>query len=394
MKIISINCGSSSLRFSLFDMTNEKLIASGHFERVNQEGSFYVIKYNGNEIREEIEMPNHSEAVNIMLNRLVSIEIIKNINEINGIGHRIVHGGSKYNSSVIINDEVLEDIKKYTTLAPLHNPANILGIETLSEVLPNIPAVGVFDTAFHQTINKVNYIYPLPYNWYEEYGLRKYGFHGTSYSYITKQIPAILEKDNYKAIICHLGNGGSLAAIKDGKCIDTSMGFTPLAGIMMGTRSGDIDPSIIEFIMKKEKRPIEDVMNDLNKKSGLFGVSKFSNDLRDIDKGIKEGNELCALALDKYVETITDYIGSYYVKLGGLDILIFTAGAGEMNPTVRELIVNKLACLGIKLNLEANKIRGELVDITDPNSRIKVYVIPINEELEIALDTYNLLKEQ
>ncbi len=393
MKIISINAGSSSLKFSLFEMTTKECIASGYFERVGLDGSFYTIKYNGEKIREEVEMPNHTVAVEVLLDRLISIGIIKDLKEIDGVGHRLVHGADKYNKSVIITDEVVEDLKKYSELAPLHNPANILGIEAVKKALPNVPMVGVFDTAFHQTMEPVQYIYPVPYEWYTKYGVRKYGFHGTSHCYISKQIPRILGRDNYKAIICHLGSGGSLSAVKDGKCVDTTMGFTPLAGIMMGTRSGDIDPSIIPFIMQKEDKSVDEVINDLNKKSGFLGVSGGASDFRDIYAGVVEGKDRYKLAFDKYVQTVVNYIAQYYVELGGCDIICFTAGLGENASEARLAIMEKLLCLGVKVDLEKNQVRGEEIQVSSNDSSILCYVIPTNEELMIAEDTLSLIGE-
>lgn len=393
MKIISINAGSSSLKFSLFEMTTKECIASGYFERVGLDGSFYTIKYNGEKIREEVEMPNHTVAVEVLLNRLISIGIIKDLKEIDGVGHRLVHGADKYNKSVIITDEVVEDLKKYSELAPLHNPANILGIEAVKKALPDVPMVGVFDTAFHQTMEPVQYIYPVPYEWYTKYGVRKYGFHGTSHCYISKQIPRILGKDNYKAIICHLGSGGSLSAVKDGKCVDTTMGFTPLAGIMMGTRSGDIDPSIIPFIMQKEDKSVDEVISDLNKKSGFLGVSGGASDFRDIYAGVVEAKDRYKLAFDKYVQTVVNYIAQYYVELGGCDIICFTAGLGENASEARLAIMEKLLCLGVKVDLEKNQVRGEEIQVSSNDSSILCYVIPTNEELMIAEDTLSLIGE-
>ena len=393
MKIMSINAGSSSLKFSLFEMNTKECIASGYFERVGLDGSFYTIKYNGDKIREEVAMPNHTVAVEVLLERLISIGIISSLDEIDGIGHRLVHGGDKYKTSVMITDEVVEDLRKYSDLAPLHNPANILGIEAVRKALPNVPMVGVFDTAFHQTMEKKEYIYPVPYEWYTNYGVRKYGFHGTSHCYISKQIPRILGRDTYKAIICHLGSGGSISAVKDGKCVDTTMGFTPLAGIMMGTRSGDIDSSIIPYIMNKCDMTVDEVMNDLNKKSGFLGISGVGSDFRDIYAGVVAGNERCKLAFDKYIKTVVNYIAQYYVELGGCDILCFTAGLGENASEARLAIMEKLACLGVKVDLEKNQIRGEEVKLTTSDSSIICYSIPTNEELMIALDTLSLIGE-
>ena len=392
MKIISINAGSSSLKFSLFDIDKKECIASGYFERVTLDGSFYTIKYNGEKIREEVDMPNHTIAVEILLNRLLSIGIVSSLDEIDGVGHRLVHGGDKYDKSVIITDEVIADLEKYTELAPLHNPANILGIKAMQKALPNVPMVGVFDTAFHQTMDRVQYLYPVPYDWYTKYGVRKYGFHGTSHCYVSKQIPRLLGKDEYKAIICHLGSGASISAVKNGKCIDTTMGFTPLAGVMMGTRSGDIDPSIIPFVMKKEDKSVDEVMDDLNKKSGFLGMSKYSSDCRDIEEGMAEGNDLCNLAFEKYMQCAVNYIAQYYVELGGADIICFTAGLGENGPAARSRIIEKLACLGIKIDLEKNNVRGEEREISTIDSSVKVFIVPTNEELMIAEDTVALIQ--
>ena len=393
MKIMSVNAGSSSLKFSLFEMDTKTVIASGNFERVTLDGSFYTIKYNGEEIREEIAAPNHQTVVEIILDRLVSLQIVESLDEIEGVGHRLAHGADKYDKSVKITDEVIEDLKSYTELAPLHIPANILGIEAMKKVLPNVPMVGVFDTAFHQTLDKTEYIYPVPYEWYTKYGVRKYGFHGTSYRYISKQIPRLIGKEEYKAIICHLGSGASIAAIKDGVSIDTSMGFTPVPGVMMGTRSGDIDPSIIPFIMEKEDKTVEEVMNDLNKKSGFLGLSQCASDFRDIYKGVTEGNEQCKLAFDKFVRTVVNYIAAYYVELDGVDVICFTAGLGERASEAREAIMNKLSCLGIKLDKEANMVRGEEVKISSADSSVMCFAVPTNEELMIAEDTLSLIGE-
>ena len=393
MKIMSVNCGSSSLKFSLFEMDNNTLIASGYFERVGLDNSFYTIKFNGEKIKEEIEMPNHKVAVEILLNRLVALNIIDDLNEIVGVGHRLAHGATKYKSSVLITDEVIEDLKSLTDLAPLHIPANILGIEAIKNVLPNVPMVGVFDTTFHQTMDEVNYIYPVPYEWYEKYGIRKYGFHGTSFRYICREIPRLIGKDKYKAIICHIGSGGSICAVKDGVSIDTTMGFAPVAGIMMGTRSGDIDPAIIPYVMEKADVHVEDVMNALNKKSGFLGLSGVSNDFRDVYAGVVEGNHRCDLAFKKFVKTVVDYIAAYYVELGGVDTIIFTAGMGENASEARLAIMEKLTCLGVKIDIEKNQIRGEEVKLTTDDSSISIYAVPTNEELMIALDTLSLIKE-
>ena len=391
MKIMSVNAGSSSLKFSLFDMKDEQLIASGYFERVGIEGSFYTIKYNGEKIKEEIDMPNHTVAVEILLNRLLSLNIIESLDEIDGVGHRTVNGGERYSKSVLITDKVIEDLTELKELAPLHNPAGVLGIEAVRSALPNVPMVAVFDTAFHQTLSEEKYLYPVPYEWYKEHGVRKYGFHGTSHRYVALEASKILGRKDLKTIICHLGSGASISAVKDLKSVDTSMGFTPLTGVVMGTRSGDVDPSIIPYIMEKEGMNASEVVNALNKRSGLLGISGVSNDCRDVEDAIQEGNERARLALNMFVNSVVDYIAKYYVELGGIDCLCFTAGIGENGPLVREMIVNKLSCLGVSLDVEANASRGKTVKISTEDSKFDIYVIPTNEELMIAKDTVELI---
>ncbi len=390
MKIMSVNAGSSSLKFSLFDMDKSLCIASGYFERVGLDGSFYTIKYNGEKIKEEVELPNHTVAVEVMLDRLITLGIIKDLDEIDGIGHRIVHGYT-YDHSVIITDKVIEDIKSYADFAPLHNPAHILGIEACKKALPNVPMVAVFDTAYHQTMPKENYIYPVPYNWYTDYGVRKYGAHGTSHKYIAGRLSEILKTKNYKAIVCHLGSGCSLSAIKDGVCQDTSMGFTPLAGVMMGTRSGDIDPPIIPYIMEKEGLNAKEVVDMLNKKSGLLGVSRKYSDYRDIRNAINEGDEQAILANKIFVNTVVKYIANYYVELEGIDALVFTAGLGENSSPARHDIISKLKVLGITIDEEKNKTTGEEIELTGKDSKVRIFAIPTNEELMIAKETLNLI---
>lgn len=391
MKIMSVNAGSSSLKFSLFDMKTEETIASGYFERVGIEGSFYTIKYNGEKVKEEIDMPNHTVAVEILLDRLISLNIISSLDEIDGVGHRIVSGGEKYSKSVLVTDKVIQDLIDLKDFAPLHNPAHVLGIQALKTALPKVPMTVVFDTAFHQTLDPVQFIYPTPYKWYKEYGVRKYGAHGTSHRYVSQKISEVLGRKDLRTIVCHLGSGASISAIKDGKCVDTSMGFTPLAGIMMGTRSGDIDPSIIPYVMEKEGMNAAEVINELNKKSGLLGVSGISGDCRDIEEAIQKGNDLAKLALDKFVQTVVNYIAQYYVELGGIDCLCFTAGIGENGSLVREMVCEKLACLGISIDISKNNVRGELTELSKKNANIKVYVVPTNEELMIARDTLELI---
>lgn len=391
MKIMSINAGSSSLKFSLFDMEKEEVLSSGVFERIGIDQSCYTIKYNGTKLKQKINLPDHSVAVSILLEKLVELGIIKSLDEIEGVGHRIVSGGDYYKESVLITDKVINDLIDLTDFAPLHNPAHVLGIKAFKKVLPNTPMIAVFDTAFHQSMDKVSYIYPVPYHWYKDYGVRKYGAHGTSHRYVTLTLQEELKRDDLRIISCHLGNGGSITAIKDGKCVDTSMGFTPLAGIMMGTRSGDIDPSIIPFVMEKEGKNASEIINDLNKKSGFLGVSQYSSDARDIETGVLEGKENCILAEEKYIKTVVSYIANYYVLLGGCDVLCFTAGIGENSLRIRMKIVEKLSCLGFEMDVEANNVRGELKKISTNNSKSLIYVLPTNEELMIARDTVEII---
>lgn len=391
MKIISINAGSSSLKFSLFNMDTKEVIVSGLFERIGIDGSCYTVKYNGEKIKEEIELETHTDAVKILLDKLITLNIIESLDEIDGVGHRLVHGKDKYKESCLITDEVVEDLLKFKDFAPLHNPANVLGVKAFKEVLPKVPMVGVFDTAFHQTIAEDAYLYPVPYSWYKEHGVRKYGFHGTSHRYITKTICEKLGREDLKIISCHVGNGGSITAIKDGKCVDTSMGFTPLAGIMMGTRSGDIDSSIITYIMEQEGLNAKEVIDILNKKSGLLGLSEISSDMRDVVKAMEENDEKAIRAFEKYTRTVTNYIAQYYVLLGGADVICFTAGLGENSEPFRAKVCKNLECLGIKLDNEANKVMGEFKKISSTDSKIDVYVVPTDEELMIALDTLKLI---
>ena len=394
MKIISINAGSSSLKFQLFNMDNETVIASGLFERIGIEGSFYTIKYNGEKITEEIELTNHTDAIKVLLDKLVALNIISSLDEIEGVGHRVVQGGDKYKESVIITDEVINDIESFKDLAPLHNPAGLLGINAVKEALPNVPMVAVFDTAFHQTMPKASYVYPVPYSWYSDYKVRKYGFHGTSHRYIALKTQEILGRDDLKIISCHLGSGGSITAIENGKSIDTTMGFTPSAGIMMGTRSGDIDPSIIPYVMEKEGKNAGEIVDDLNKKSGLLGISEASPDWRDIQKGVSEGDEKCLLAEEKYIKRVVAYIAEYYVLLNKADVIVFTAGMGENSVTLRKQVIDKLSALGIKIDEEANNTSGEIRKISADDSSTLVYVIPTDEELMIAKDTLKLVQNR
>ena len=391
MKIISINAGSSSLKFSLFNMENKELLISGTFERIGLDGSFVTFKLNDEKIKKEVELNNHEDAVKVLLDQLIELKVINSLDEIDAVGHRLVHGGDVYSESVVITDEVMKTVDELSSLAPLHNPANLVGVKSFKAVLPNIPMVGVFDTAFHQSMDKEAYLYGVPYEWYTKYGVRKYGFHGTSHNYITKTISEYLNRDDLKIICCHLGNGSSITAIKDGKCIDTSMGFTPNAGLIMGTRSGDIDATLIPYVMEKSGKSVDEVINDLNKNSGLLGISGISSDNRDIEDGIKEGNEMCKLAQDMLIRKIVGYISMYNTFLGGADVICFTGGIGENGIDVRKDIMNKITVLGVNPSEERNNIRGQLQLITSDDSKIKCYVVPTNEELMIAEDTYRLV---
>lgn len=391
MKIMSINAGSSTLKFCLFNMEKKEEIITGNFERIGMEGAFYTFKYKGEKIKEECELKDHRDAVMILLDRLISLEVISTLEEISGIGHRVVHGGDKYKESVMITDNVIDDIISLSELAPLHNPAHAMGIKAIREVLPRTTMVAVFDTAFHQTMERDKFLYPVPYNWYKDYGVRKYGFHGTSHRYIAHTLRKHFKKD-LKIISCHIGSGASICAIKGGKSIDTSMGFTPLAGVMMGTRSGDIDPSVIPFVMEKEGKSVGEIIDDLNKKSGMFGISQLSSDSRDIENGIKEGKEQCILAQEMFVNTLVKYISQYYVELGGADIISFTAGIGERSIDTRREVIEKLACLGIKIDLVANNVQTEFRCISTDDSTVAVYIVPTNEELMIAMDTEEIIR--
>lgn len=390
MKIISINAGSSSLKFTLFELPERTTIASGTFEKIGLDDSFYTIKYNGEKTRKEASIPTHTEAVNILMEELLNMNIVSSLDEIEGVGHRIVHGGSEFTESVVLNDEVVKRISAYNEYAPLHNPANLLGVEAFRKALPNAIQVGVFDTSFHQSMDEIHYLYPVPYEWYEKYGVRRYGFHGTSHKYVYNEIKNFLGKENLKAITCHIGNGGSVTAIDSGKVVETSMGFTPLAGLMMGTRSGDIDPSILEFICNKKGITIGEATNELNKKSGLLGVSGVSSDSRDIEDAIASGNQRAKLAQDIYASKVANYIAMYNNMLDGADVIVFTAGLGENSKDMREAIVSRIHSLGVTLDLDANNMRGEFKCVSSKDSKIPVYVVPTNEELMIALDTYDL----
>jgi acetate kinase len=396
MKTLVINCGSSSLKYQLIDMNTEESLVQGLVERIGIEGSKLTQKIEGKDkYIIEAEMPNHKAAIKYVLEALIKEDqgVIKSMDEIAAVGHRVVHGGEKYSESVLIDEEVLQSIKDCIPLAPLHNPPNIIGIEACKELMPNTPMVAVFDTAFHQTMPKKAYICPLPYELYEKYGIRKYGFHGTSHKYVSNKVAEVFGKDikDLKIITCHLGNGCSLAAIKDGKSIDTSMGFTPLAGVMMGTRSGNIDPSVISFLIEEQGYTIKEVDNMLNKESGILGISGISSDFRDVSEEAEKGNERAKLALDIFHYKVRAQIASYAGIMGGVDVIVFTAGIGENSSLTRSECLKGLEFLGFNIDEEKNKIRGKIQEISTKDSKVKVYEIPTNEELMIARDTVSLL---
>ncbi|SFU46593.1 acetate/propionate family kinase [Butyrivibrio sp. INlla21] len=397
MKILVINCGSSSLKFQLIDSASEDVICKGLCERIGIDGSRIVYTPAGKDkIIKESPMPDHNRAIELVIEALTNKEDgVVSLDEIGAVGHRIVHGGEKFTKSVVIDDEVIKAIEDVSDLAPLHNPANLIGIRACQKVMPGVPMVAVFDTAFHQTMPEEAYIYGLPYSYYEKYGIRRYGFHGTSHSFVSKRAAEILGKNaaDLKLIVCHLGNGASLSAVDGGKCIDTSMGLTPLEGLIMGTRTGDIDPSVVEFIMKKENSTVADVMNLVNKKSGVFGLSNdLSSDFRDLEDAYVAGNPAAKRAVDAFVYRVVKYIGSYTAALGRVDAICFTAGVGENSGFVRKLICDKLQFIGATLNEEANKVRGKEEIISGADSKVTLMVVPTNEELAIARDTYALCK--
>ena len=393
MKILSVNAGSSSLKFQMYEMPEEKVLISGNFERIGINGSFYTIKINGEKIKKEVTLNNHEDAVKILTEELLAYKVVDSLDEIKGVGHRVVHGGALYNQSVVIDDQVLKDIEELSDLAPLHNPANALGIKAFKTIIPDAVSVAVFDTAFHQTMDEVSYLYPLPYEWYEKYGVRKYGFHGTSHKYLSERLASILGKRDIKVITCHLGNGASISAVQNGKCIDTSMGFTTHAGVMMGSRSGDIDVTLIDYVMRKTGKTIDEIIVDLNKHSGLLGVSGVSNDNRDINALVKEGNERCILTKKMYYKRIVEYIAKYYCLLNGVDAICFSGGIGENSAVDRAEIMKRLEVFGIKLDEESNNnTHGDETLISSVDSKIKCYVIPTDEEVMIARDTFRFIK--
>ena len=392
MKIIAVNAGSSSLKFQLLKMPEETVITSGVVERIGLPNAVFTIKVNGEKYSDTMDIADHKVAVNMLLEKLVDLHIVKSFNEIKAVGHRVVHGGEAFSDSVVIDEEVIQAIEDVSDLAPLHNPANLTGIRAFQEALPNAPQVAVFDTAFHQTMKEDAFMYSTPYEWYEKYRVRKYGFHGTSHKYVSQRVAEMLNKDvkDLKTIVLHIGNGASICAVDGGVSVDTSMGFTPLAGIPMGTRSGDIDPAIIEFITTKENKTVQQVMNDLNKGSGYLGISRVSSDSRDLWDAAYKGDMRSLLAIEKQVKMIADYIGAYYLTMGGVDAIAFTAGVGENAPNTRELIVKRLGALGAELDLEANKARGVETIISSENSKVALLLVPTNEEVMIARDTVRL----
>ncbi|MED9979245.1 MAG: acetate kinase [Bacilli bacterium] len=391
MIILSVNAGSSSLKFTGFEMPSEDVLISGVFERIGIDNSFYTIKVNGEKIKKEVELPNHKVAFEILIKELMDNKIVESLDEIKGVGHRIVQGGAYFDKTVIADEDAVSKIDELASLAPLHNHAAIVGINAAKEVMPNAVQTVVFDTAFHQTMAPCEYMYAVPYAWYKEYGIRKYGAHGTSHKYVSQRMNEILGRNDTKLITCHIGNGASISAVKDGKCVDTSMGLTPNAGLIMGSRCGDMDATVVTYAMEKTGMTPKEMDTVLNKQSGLLGISGVSSDSRDIEEGIKNGNERCILAQEMYVKRIVEYIAKYYVLLGGCDAIVFTAGVGENSISTRKEILDKLAVLGIKVDEEANNVRGEERKITTDDSAVPAYIIPTNEELMIAKDTYSLV---
>ena len=396
MKILVLNSGSSSLKYQVSDTENGEMLVKGYYERIGQVGAFLTHKVNGEKHQFEHPAKNHEKAIQFVMKRLTSEHygVFKSLDELDAIGHRVVHGGEQFKDAVLITDEVIQEIKENAMLAPLHNPAAILGIEACQKVVPNKPMVAVFDTAFHQTISKEKYIYPIPYEYYEKYHVRKYGFHGTSHQYVSNRVSEILGKDikELKIVNCHLGQGASICAIKNGESVETSMGLTPLGGIPMGTRSGDLDPSVVTYLMKKEELDADDVEEVLNRESGVYGISMLSVDFRDIEAEALAGGKHAKLALDAYHYSIAGYIAKCAVAMSGIDVLTFTAGVGEKSPYSRSEICKQLGVFGIEISGKANLVKGEEAEISSPNSKVKVFVIPTNEELMIARETAELVK--
>ncbi len=397
MKVLVINCGSSSLKFQLIDSESEQVIAKGLCERIGIDGS--MITYapmGGDKEKKEVPMPDHTKAISLVLDALTNEKtgVVKDLKEIGAVGHRVVHGGEKFSSAVVITDEVMKAIEECSDLAPLHNPANLIGINACKELMPGVPMVAVFDTAFHQTMPKEAYLYGIPYEYYEKYKVRRYGFHGTSHSYVSKRAAEVLGKDynSLKTIVCHLGNGASISAVKNGKCVDTSMGLTPLEGLIMGTRSGDIDPAIIEFLAHKEGLTVDEVLNILNKKSGVLGLSNnLSSDFRDIENGYIDKEYFATQAMETFCYRVAKYVGAYIAAMNGVDCIVFTAGVGENGPIIRNIVCEYLGYMGITLDQEQNNKRGDDTIISTPDSKVTVMFIPTNEELAIARETVALV---
>lgn len=398
MKVLVLNCGSSSLKYQLIDMSNEEVLCIGLVERIGIEGSILKQEKDGVEGKLVVEQPmkNHQDAIKLVLEGVVDTKFggVKDISEVEAVGHRVVHGGEKFASSVKINDEVMKALEECVELAPLHNPANIMGIEACEAILPGVPMVGVFDTAFHQTMPKKSYLYGLPHELYTKYGVRRYGFHGTSHKYVSQRAAEMLGKnvEDLKIITCHLGNGASVAAVDGGKCVDTSMGFTPLEGLIMGTRCGDIDAAILPFLMEKEGLDAKGLSDLMNKQSGVYGMTGISSDFRDIEGAAAKGDEKAQVALDAYVQRVQKYIGAYVAEMNGVDAVVFTAGVGENGIEIRESIASNMEFLGMNLDKEANKVRGKETVISTADSKVKILLVPTNEELMIARDTVALVK--
>lgn len=398
MNILVINCGSSSLKYQLINSESEEVLAKGLCERIGIDGSCITHQPKGGEkVKTEIAMPTHTQAVAAVIEKLTDekVGVVKSLAEIDAVGHRIVHGGEKFASSVVIDAEVMKAIEDCNDLAPLHNPANLIGINSCKEIMPDVPMVAVFDTAFHQTMPKKAYLYGLPYEYYEKYKVRRYGFHGTSHDFVSSRVAEIMgrKREDLKIIVCHLGNGASVSAVKNGKCVDTSMGLTPLEGLIMGTRSGDIDPAIVSFLADKEGKTADEIINICNKKSGVLGLSgNVSSDFRDLAQAAADGNEKADIALKTWAYHVAKYVGAYAAAMNGVDVIAFTAGVGENNVDARAEVCSYLGYLGVTINAEANKKRGEEVEISTPDSTTKVYVVPTDEELAIARETARLVK--
>ena len=393
MKVLVINCGSSSLKYQLFDMTDESVLCKGLVERIGIEGSKLTHKVNGEKLVVEEPMKDHTEAINHVFDALLDEKygVIKSLDEVSAIGHRVLHGGDKLTESCVIDDKVKDKIREFIKFGPLHNPANLMGIEACEKLAPGKKNIAVFDTAFHQTMPAKTYMYAIPYEYYEDYRLRKFGFHGTSHRYITLRTQQLLGKDDINIITVHLGNGSSIAAVKNGKCYDTSMGLTPLEGLLMGTRSGDLDPTVMTFLMNEKGYPADEMNQILNKKSGVLGVSGISSDFRDLEEEAEKGNDRAQLALDMFIERVKRYIGGYMAELGHVDAICFAGGIGENSSSMRKDILDTFEELGVKLDLEKNNTREEAL-ISADDSKVKVYVVPTNEELMIARDTLDLAK--